>query len=103
MSPGRDDLFPYFANGGDEELYIGSADWMQQNLDRRVQVAVPLLAPDLKRCLKEKGLDAYLRDNVKARRLQPDGSYLRAFDVYKEALETIARTFTFNRLNGKAF
>jgi polyphosphate kinase len=68
----------YFANGGeevDEEVYIGSADWMQRNLDRRVEVLAPILAPDLKAYLKEVYLDAYLRDNVNARALRPDGAY----------------------------
>jgi polyphosphate kinase len=68
----------YFANGGepdDEEIYIGSADWMQRNLDRRVEIVVPILDPLLKTFLKDVYLDAYLRDNVNARSLRPDGSY----------------------------
>lgn len=68
----------YFANGGapeDEELYIGSSDWMQRNLDRRVEVIVPILAPELKRYLKDVYLGSYLRDNVNARALRADGSY----------------------------
>ena len=68
----------YFANGGeeaDEEVYIGSADWMQRNLDRRVEVVVPILAPDIKGFLKDVYLDAYLRDNVNARALKLDGTY----------------------------
>ena len=70
----------YFANGGapeDEEVYIGSSDWMQRNLDRRVEVVIPILAPHLKRYLKDVYLAAYLRDNVNARALRPDGSYRR--------------------------
>ena len=65
----------YFANGGDEELYIGSADWMARNLDRRVEVVVPVLDPLLKKYLKDTVLAAYLRDNVKARVMNPDGTY----------------------------
>jgi polyphosphate kinase len=68
----------YFANGGDEdreEVYIGSADWMQRNLDRRVEVVLPILDPELKAYLKDTLLDAYLRDNVSARALRPDGTY----------------------------
>lgn len=68
----------YFANGGDEDVYIGSADWMARNLDRRVEVVAPVLDPQLKRHLKDVVLDVYLRDNVKARVLKPDGSYERA-------------------------
>ena len=68
----------YFANGGepdDSEVYIGSADWMQRNLDRRVEVVLPILDPELKAYLKDVYLDAYLRDNVNARTLRPDGTY----------------------------
>lgn len=65
----------YFANGGDEDVYIGSTDWMLRNLDRRVELVTPIEDPRLKRHLKNEILDLYLRDNVNARRLQPDGSY----------------------------
>ena len=65
----------YFLNGGDEELYIGSADWMTRNLDRRVEVVVPVLSPHLKKYLKDTVLSAYLRDNVKARVMNSDGIY----------------------------
>lgn len=65
----------YFANGGDEDVYIGSADWMLRNLDRRVELVTPIEDPRLKRHLKDEVLAAYLRDNVNARRLKSDGSY----------------------------
>jgi polyphosphate kinase len=67
----------YFANGGDEEIYIGSADWMMRNLDRLVEVLVPIEDPRLRKHLKEEVLDVCLRDNVKARRLSMTGNYLR--------------------------
>jgi polyphosphate kinase len=67
----------YFANAGDDDIYIGSADWMTRNLDRRVEVVTPILDPNLKRYLRDVVLSAYLRDNVKARILTPDGSYER--------------------------
>jgi polyphosphate kinase len=67
----------YFANGGDEEVYIGSADIMLRNLDRRVEVLVPIDDPRLKRHLKDEVLAICLRDNVKARRLDESGSYER--------------------------
>jgi polyphosphate kinase len=70
----------YFANGGtesSEEVYIGSADWMFRNLDRRVEVAVPILDLDIKRFIKNTLLNAYLRDTVNARTLLPDGTYKR--------------------------
>ena len=65
----------YFANGGEEEVYIGSADWMARNLDRRVEVVVPVLDERLKRYLKDTVLAAYLRDNVKARVMNSAGAY----------------------------
>ena len=65
----------YFANGGDEELYIGSADWMARNLDRRVEVVTPVLDQQLKDYLKNTVLEAYLRDNVKARVMNSAGIY----------------------------
>lgn len=67
----------YFANGGDEDVYIGSADWMTRNLDRRVEVITPILDVNLKRYLKDVVLGAYLKDNVKARVLNAEGSYDR--------------------------
>ena len=65
----------YFANGGEEEVYIGSADWMTRNLDRRVEVVTPVMDPQSKSYLKDTVLAAYLRDNVKARVMNSDGSY----------------------------
>jgi len=65
----------YFQNGGEEEIYIGSADWMTRNLDRRVEVVTPVLDPNLRRHLKDVVLEAYLKDNVKARILNADGLY----------------------------
>ncbi|HLL70440.1 MAG TPA: polyphosphate kinase 1 [Pyrinomonadaceae bacterium] len=67
----------YFKNGGEEEFYTGSADWMPRNLNRRVEVVAPVEDARLRRHLKEVVLAAYLRDNVKARKLLPDGSYER--------------------------
>jgi polyphosphate kinase len=67
----------YFANAGDEEVYIGSADWMSRNLDRRVEVVVPVLDPQSKNYLKDTVIAAYLRDNVQARIMRSDGTYER--------------------------
>jgi len=67
----------YFENGGDGDVYIGSAVWMQRNLDRRVELVTPIEDSRLKKRLKEEVLDVCLRDNVKARVLLPDGSYER--------------------------
>ncbi len=65
----------YFANGGKEEVYIGSADWMHRNLDRRVEAVVPIKDPKLAKILKDDVLNAYLRDNVDSRILTADGIY----------------------------
>jgi polyphosphate kinase len=67
----------YFANGGEDEVYTGSADWMLRNFDRRVETVAPVREESLKKYLKDVLLAAYLRDNVKARELRPDGSYQR--------------------------
>jgi polyphosphate kinase len=67
----------YFANGGSEDVYIGSADWMTRNLDRRVEVVTPILDVNLKRYLKDVVFRTYLKDNVKARVLRSDGFYER--------------------------
>ena len=65
----------YFENGGEEEIYIGSADWMARNLKHRIEVVVPVAEAGAKDYLRNVLLDAYLRDNSKARELQSDGSY----------------------------
>lgn len=65
----------YFANDGNEEIYIGSADWMHRNLDRRVEAVVPIKDASLRQYLKEEILAAYLQDNVNASLLQADGTY----------------------------
>jgi polyphosphate kinase len=67
----------YFANGGNEEVYIGSADLMSRNLKHRIEVITPVHDPALKRYLKDVVLDAYFRDNAKARVLRFDGTYER--------------------------
>ena len=65
----------YFHHGGDERVFISSADWMPRNLDRRVELLVPILDEQCKRRAISI-LKACLRDNVRARRIQPDGSSL---------------------------
>ncbi len=68
----------WFANGGAEEVFAGSADWMPRNLYERCEVVFPVVDEAAKRRLRDEILEAYLRDNVKARLLRPDGSYVRA-------------------------
>lgn len=67
-----------FANGGHEEIYCGSADWMPRNLAERVEAVFPVTQPELKKRLRDEILGAYLADNTKARLLQPCGDYVRA-------------------------
>ncbi len=65
----------YFENGGEEEIYISSADWMPRNLYERVEVLCPIFDAGLKQRAKDEILAAYLADNVKARFLDRTGSY----------------------------
>jgi polyphosphate kinase len=73
----------YFENGGDPEVYLGSADWMPRNLHERVEVLFPLKNPLLRDRVAHEILAAYLADNVKARFLQKDGRYLRSWQSPK--------------------
>ena len=66
-----------FTNGGDREVYIGSADWMGRNLDRRVETIVPVLDLALGDMICNEIMDVLLADNVKARVLNADGTYER--------------------------
>jgi len=66
----------WFANGGSDEMYIGSADWMARNLDRRVEAVVPIEDPDLHARLLRL-INTYLSDNSTAWDMQADGSFSR--------------------------
>jgi polyphosphate kinase len=65
----------YFENLGNPDVLISSADWMSRNLDRRVEVALPILDPALKQRVVEEGLLAALRDNTQAWQLERSGAY----------------------------
>jgi len=65
----------YFENSGDEEIYVGSADWMPRNLYDRVETMFPIRGAMLQQRLKQE-LNAYLSDNVKARILKSTGNYV---------------------------
>lgn len=67
----------YFANNGQPEVYLSSADWMPRNLYRRVELAFLIENAELRDELIHEILPAYIRDKVKARELQVDGSYVR--------------------------
>jgi polyphosphate kinase len=71
----------FFANGGEEEVYIGSADWMPRNLYERVEVLTPLRDPMLRERVRQEILECYLADNLKTRILQKDGSYRRIWEA----------------------
>jgi len=64
-----------FRNGGREEIYLSSADWMVRNLDKRLETVFPILQPDLRRRVF-RWLDICFSDNVKAKRLLADGTYV---------------------------
>jgi len=88
----------YFRNGGHEEVYLSSADWMHRNLERRIETIFPVTAPNLRRRLIDL-LKVFFADNVKARQLLPDGTYqkvarkgaaVRAQEhFYDEAVEAV--------------
>jgi polyphosphate kinase len=67
----------FFENGGQPEMYIGSADLMERNLDRRVETLTPVRDPDILAHLREVVLDAYLRDTERAMELDAEGRYAR--------------------------
>jgi polyphosphate kinase len=69
----------YFANGGEEEIYLASADWMPRNLYDRVEAMFPLEDSSLRNRVKIEILDSLVADNVKSRLLNKDGVYERVW------------------------
>lgn len=82
----------YFNNNGDSSVHLGSADWMERNLDRRVEVLFPIEDKSIKEDIIEI-LELYLSDNVKTRVLLPDGSYIRKPRSSKEQKINIQEYF----------
>ena len=80
----------YFKNAGADEVYFGSADWMQRNLDRRVEVVIPILDEEIRDYMRDRFLDVYLRDNVNARVLRPDGTYKKVAQGNSERVDSQA-------------
>lgn len=74
----------YFLNGGQEEVYIGSADWMPRNLDRRIETIVPVLDPAHRATIRDQ-LHLMWQDNRQAWELAPDGSYVQRHPASPEA------------------
>ena len=67
----------YFRNGGDERVMLSSADWMERNFFRRIEVAFPVLDAKLRKRVIAEGLTPYLHDNSQAWEMSGDGSYVR--------------------------
>jgi len=74
----------YFRNGGQEEVYLGSADLMPRNLNRRVEVDFPVQDKKLVRLIKDEILAIYLKDQAKARHMHSDGKYTRDPDFARK-------------------
>ncbi len=91
----------HFANGGNDEIYSGSADWMPRNLFERCEVVFPVRDPAALARIHDEILPAYLADTVKARMQQPDGSYLRASKVMKDAPPFSSQDFLMQVAEGK--
>lgn len=83
----------YFYNDGDEKVYLSSADWMDRNFFRRVEIAFPVLDPRLKKRVITEAFSYALRDNQLAWRALPDGSYVRVssrgqpFNLHEKLME----------------
>jgi polyphosphate kinase len=87
----------HFRNGGESEVMISSADWMDRNFFKRIELAVPVLDAKARRRLMREGFKPYLEDNVQAWDMQPDGTWKRvkrgrakAFSAQRELLKALA-------------
>ena len=90
-----------FANGGNDEIYMGSADWMPRNLFERCEVVFPVRDPAALARIHDEILPAYLADTLKARLQQPDGSYIRASKLLKDREAFSAQDFLMQLAEGK--
>ena len=91
----------HFANGGNDEIYLGSADWMPRNLFERCEVIFPVRDSAALARIHDEILPAYMADTVKARIQQPDGSYLRAGKPMKDAPPFSSQDFLMRLAEGK--
>ncbi|MCS0585155.1 polyphosphate kinase 1 [Massilia pinisoli] len=97
----------YFRNNLKNDIYLGSADWMNRNLFRRVEVAFPVRSAALKKRVLREGLQVYLKDNVNAWELGSDGRYRRrkprgsqpAFGAQQFLMETLGAQSTVHANN----
>jgi polyphosphate kinase len=92
----------HFANGGDDEIYLGSADWMPRNLFERCEVVFPVRDAVARARIHDEILPSLLTDTIKARLLQPDGNYSRAFRMLKNAEPFSSQDFLMQLAEGKA-
>jgi polyphosphate kinase len=91
----------HFANGGEQEIYLGSADWMPRNLFERCELVFPVRDPAAKARIHDEILPAYLADTVKARLQQADGTYVRASKGLKDAVPFSSQNFLMQLAEGK--
>jgi polyphosphate kinase len=87
----------YFENGGETDIYLGSADWMPRNLYERVEVMFPVKNPVLRERLFGEILQTYLKDTRKARILRQDGTYTRTYQ------ESATKSDNANRFSAQDF
>jgi polyphosphate kinase len=87
----------YFKNGGNEEILLGSADLMPRNIDRRVEVLFPVQDKQMIQYIRDNILTSYSKDNSKARRMLPDGSYIRLIPQKDEEPLSIQNWFIASR------
>jgi len=92
----------HFANGGREETYLGSADWMPRNLFERCEVVFPVKDKAARARIQEEILPAYLADTAKSRLMQEDGGYIRANGGKKPSSVFNVQEFLMKRAEGKA-
>jgi polyphosphate kinase len=92
----------HFANGGNDEIYVGSADWMPRNLFERCEVVFPVRDTAVRARIHDEILPSYLADTIKARLQQPDGTYVRAGKLLKDAPAFSSQDFLMKLAEGKA-
>ena len=91
----------HFANGGNDEIYIGSADWMPRNLFERCEVIFPVRDATAKARIHDEILPSLLADTLQARIQQPDGKYVRASEILKDAVPFSSQEFLIQLAEGK--
>jgi polyphosphate kinase len=91
----------HFANGGDAEIYLGSADWMPRNLFERCEVVFPVRDAAARARIHDEILPAYLADTIKARLQQADGTYIRACKLLNDAPPFSSQEFLMKLAEGK--